>query len=174
MEEKTPKHAINEETRGTIKLSDFRPSKLHPKAKTRILMALLGTFLIIFGCIYMLSTAIFYFNPDITTPEGLSYFFKDLVSLCYIIGSILVIVILWYIMIKDCPISPAAKLNYNESHDKSIKGVKVVAAVATALANKGGGNSIESVATAVDDYFKEGESNGEYSKHSSDKYGASM
>ena len=94
MEEKTPKHAINEKTRGTIKLSDFRPSQLHPKAKTRILIALLGTFLIVFGCIYMLSTTIFYFNPDITTPEGLSYFFKDLVSLCYVIGSILVIVIL--------------------------------------------------------------------------------
>ena len=56
-------------------------------------------------------------------------------------------------MIKDCPISPAAKTNYEASHDKSIKGVKVVAALASAIANKGTGDSIESIATAVDDYF---------------------
>ena len=56
-------------------------------------------------------------------------------------------------MIKDCPISPAAKANYEASHDKSIKGVKVVAALAFAIANKGTGDSIESIATAVDDYF---------------------
>ena len=30
--------------RGKIKLSDFKPSNLHPKAKFRILMALIGTF----------------------------------------------------------------------------------------------------------------------------------
>ena len=77
-------------------------------------------------------------------------------------------------MIKDCPISPAAKLNYDESHDKTIKGVKVITAMAAAIANKGSGNSVESVATAVDDYFKEGESNGEQSEYSSNKYGASM
>ena len=56
-------------------------------------------------------------------------------------------------MIKDCPISPAAKANYEISHDKSMKGVKIVAAVASAVANKGTGNSIESVANAVDEYF---------------------
>jgi len=80
-------------------------------------------------------------------------------------------------MIKDCPVSPAAKLNYDASHDKSIKGVKVIAAMAAAIANKGGGNSIESVATAIDGYFNEDEGekqNGEQSKHSSDQHGASV
>ena len=70
-------------------------------------------------------------------------------------------------MIKDCPISPAAKANYEVSHDKSMKGVKIVAAVASAVANKGTGNSIESVATAVDEYFtvdeKKEENDGESS-----------
>lgn len=152
MEENIPKHAI-QDTRGTIKLSDFRPKNLHPKAKARILMALFGTFLVTFGCIYMLSTSMFYFNPNLSTPNGLSEFFKDMVSIFYIIGTILVICILWYVMIKDCPISPAAKANYEISHDKSIRGVKIVAAVASAVANKGTGNSIESVANAVDEYF---------------------
>lgn len=64
-------------------------------------------------------------------------------------------------MIKDCPISPAAKLNYNMSHDKTSKGVRVVATIAAAIANKGTGDSIESVATAIDTYFNEGEENGE-------------
>ena len=94
MEEKKPKHASSEQVRGTIKLSDLRPSKLHPKAKMRMLLALLGTFLIVFGCIYMLSTSVFYFNPNIETPEGLVYFLKDLVNLGYVVGSILVIIIL--------------------------------------------------------------------------------
>lgn len=155
--EETPKHAI-QDVRGTIKISDFRPKNLHPKAKSRILMALLGTFLIIFGCIYMLSTSTFYFSPNLSTPNGLSEFFKDMVSILYIIGTILVIGILWHVMIKDCPISPAAKANYDASHDKSIKGVKVVAAIAAAVANKGGGNSIDSVATAIDGYFNEEQS----------------
>lgn len=56
-------------------------------------------------------------------------------------------------MIKDCPISPAAKANYEMSHDKSMRGVRLVAAVASAVANKGTGDSIESVANAVDEYF---------------------
>lgn len=154
--DKTPKHVIKDE-RGQIKFSDFYPSNLHPKAKARILMALVGTFLIIFGCIYMLSTSTFYFNPDLSTPTGLAEFFKNMVNFMYIVGSIIVIMILWHIMIKDCPISPAAKINYNASHDKSMKGVKVIAAMATAIANKGGGNSIDSVATAIDGYFSEEE-----------------
>lgn len=77
-------------------------------------------------------------------------------------------------MIKDCPISPAAKLNYNASHDKSSRGVKVVATIAAAIANKGTGDTIESVATAIDDYFSEGEKDGEYSEYSSNEYGASV
>ena len=79
-------------------------------------------------------------------------------------------------MIKDCPISPAAKANYDASHDKSMKGVKVIAALAAAVANKGTGNSIDSVATAIDNYFdeeKEGE-NDKPSEYSSNKYGASV
>ena len=174
--EETPKHA-KDSLRGTIKLSDFRLKNLHPKAKGRIFLALIGTFLIIFGCIYMLSTATFYFNPNLTTPMGLSEFFKDMVSVLYIVGSILVIAILWHVMIKDCPISPAAKANYQASHDKSMKGVKVVAALAAAIANKGGGNSIDSVANAVDGYFseeQEGDKNGKQSEYSGDKHGASM
>ena len=157
MEENIPKHAQQEQTRGKIKLSDFRPSNLHPKAKARILMALAGTFLIIFGCIYMLSMSTFYFNPDLSTSMGLSEFFKNMVNIMYVVGSIIVIIILWHVMIKDCPISPAAKANYNASHDKSMKGVKIIAAVATAIANKGGGNSIDSVATTINDYFNEDE-----------------
>ena len=96
MTEKTnPRHKKdNELIRGTIKPSDFRPANLHPKAKARMLMALMGTFLIIFGCIYMLSISTFYFNPDTSTPEGLSQFLTNLVALGYIIGSILVIMIL--------------------------------------------------------------------------------
>jgi hypothetical protein len=76
-------------------------------------------------------------------------------------------------MIKDCPISPAAKINYEASHDKSRKGVRIVAALASAVANKGTGNSIESVADAVDDYFseeesqKKGDKDAEQSKYSS-------
>lgn len=143
----------NEMTRGKIIFSDFYLSNLHPKAKMRILLSILGTFLIIFGCFYMLSMTPFYFNPDLSTSIGLSNFFSNMIFFGYIIGSILVILILWYVMIKDCPISPAAKLNYNASHDKSMKGVKVIAALATAVANKGTGNSIDSVATAIDDYF---------------------
>lgn len=153
MEESTPKHEMQENIRGTIKISDFRPKNLHPKAKMRVLLSILGTFLIIFGCFYMLSMTPFYFELNLDTSIGLSNFFSDAVFFSYIIGSILVIFILWYVMIKDCPISPAAKANYEASHDKSIKGVKVVAALAFAIANKGTGDSIESIATAVDDYF---------------------
>ena len=58
-------------------------------------------------------------------------------------------------MIKDCPISPAAKANYDASHDKSMRGVKIIAAMATAIAIKGGGNSIDSVAAAIDGYFND-------------------
>ena len=58
-------------------------------------------------------------------------------------------------MIKDCPISPAAKWNYQNSHDKSIEGVKLITAVVNAVANKGSGNSIDSVATALDNYLEE-------------------
>lgn len=167
MEENTPKHAIQEEARGTIKISDFRPKNLHPKAKMRILLAIAGTLLVIFGCFYMLSMTTFYFNPDTSTSIGLSNFFSNMVFFGYIIGSIFVILILWYVMIKDCPVSPAAKANYDASHDKSMKGVKIVAALASAVANKGTGNSIESVATAVDDYFtveeKQEEQNGKSS-----------
>lgn len=176
MEESIPKH-VKDDERGTIKFSDFRPKNLHPKAKLRILIALLGTFLVIFGCIYMLSTSMFYFNPDLSTPTGLSEFLKNMVSILYIVGTILVIMILWYVMIKDCPISPAAKANYEASHDKSMKGVKVIAALAAAVANKGTGNSIDSVATAIDNYFDEpqdGEKNDKQSEHSSDKHGASV
>lgn len=176
--DETPKHVKEDYQRGTIKLSDFRPKNLHPKAKMRIALAILGTFLVIFGCIYMLSTSVFYFNPDLSTPNGLSEFFKDAVCVLYIVGTVLVIGILWHVMIKDCPISPAAKANYEASHDKSMKGVKVVAALAAAVANKGTGNSIDSVATAVDNYFSE-EQEGEkrdvqQSEYSSDKYGTSM
>lgn len=73
-------------------------------------------------------------------------------------------------MIKDCPISPAAKINYKASHDKSIKGVRVVTAMATAIANKGDSDSIDSVATAIDDYFSEDEEveNDEQSEYSRD------
>ncbi len=152
MEKNTPKHA-KDSIRGIIKISDFKPKNLHPKAKARILIALAGTLLVIFGCFYMLSMSTFYFDPDISTSAGLSNFFSNMVFFGYIVGSIFVILILWYVMIKDCPISPAAKINYDVSHDKSIKGVKIVAAVASAVANKGTGNSIESVANAVDDYF---------------------
>lgn len=164
----------DEITRGTIKFSDLRPANLHPKAKARMLMGLMGTFLVIFGCIYMLSMSVFYFNPDLSTPEGLNQLFTNLVAFGYVIGSILVIIILWYVMIKDCPISPAAKLNYNASHDKSSRGVKVVATIAAAIANKGTGDTIESVATAIDDYFSEGEKDGEHSEYSSNEYGASV
>ena len=153
MEDNTPKHAMPDNERGIIKLSDFRPANLHPKAKARILMAIAGTLLVIFGCFYMLSMSTFYFDPDITTSEGLSNFFSNMVFFGYVIGSIFVILILWYVMIKDCPISPAAKANYEMSHDKSMRGVKLVAAVASAVANKGTGDSIESVANAVDEYF---------------------
>lgn len=141
--------------RGKIKLSDFKPSNLHPKAKFRISMALIGTFLLIFGCIFMLSTATIAFNPDVSTPAGLSAFFKDLVAIGYVVGTIFVIILLWCLMIKDCPISPAAKWNYQNSHDKSIEGVKLITAVANAVANKGSGNSIDSVATALDNYLEE-------------------
>ena len=152
MEENTPKHT-SQEIRGTIKLSDFHPKNLHPKAKARILMAIAGTLLVIFGCFYMLSMSTFYFETDMTTSVGLSNFFSNMVFFGYIIGSIFVILILWYVMIKDCPISPAAKINYEASHDKSIKGVKIIAALASAIANRGDSDSIEYVATAVDDYF---------------------
>lgn len=166
----TPKHAIEQQVRGEIKLSDFKLANLHPKAKSRILMSFIGTFLIIFGCIYMLSMSTFYFDPDISTPIGLSELFKNLVNIMYIVGSILVIIILWHVMIKDCPISPAAKANYDASHDKSMRGVKIIAAMATAIANKGGGNSIDSVAAAIDGYFNEDEGkkqNDEQGKYSS-------
>ena len=166
MEENIPKH-LKDSNRGTIKMSDFRPKNLHPKAKARILMAIAGTLLIIFGCFYMLSMSTFYFETDMTTSMGLSNFFSNMVFFGYIIGSIFVILILWYVMIKDCPISPAAKINYNASHDKSMKGVKIVAAVASAIANKGSGDSIEYMANTVDEYFtteeQEEEQNGESS-----------
>lgn len=152
MEENTPKHA-SQEVRGTIKLSDFRPKNLHPKAKARVLMSIAGTLLIIFGCFYMLSMSTFYFETDMTTSIGLSNFFSNMVFFGYIVGSIFVILILWYVMIKDCPISPAAKINYEASHDKSIKGVKIVAALASAIANRGDSNSIEYMASTVDEYF---------------------
>lgn len=152
MEENTPKHAA-QRVRGTIKLSDFRPKNLHPKAKARVLMSIAGTLLIVFGCFYMLSMSTFYFETDTTTSEGLSNFFSNMVFFGYIVGSIFVILILWYVMIKDCPISPAAKINYEASHDKSVKGVKIVAALASAIANKGDSDSIEYVANAVDEYF---------------------
>lgn len=84
----------DEITRGTIKFSDLRPANLHPKAKARMLMGLMGTFLVIFGCIYMLSMSVFYFNPDLSTPEGLNQLFTNLVAFGYVIGSILVIIIL--------------------------------------------------------------------------------
>ena len=165
MEENIPKHA-KDSVRGTIKISDFRPKNLHPKAKARILMSIAGTLLIIFGCFYMLSMSTFYFETDMTTSMGLSNFFSNMVFFGYIIGSIFVILILWYVMIKDCPISPAAKINYDASHDKSMKGVKIVAAVASAIANKGSGDSIEYVANTVDEYFtteEQEEQNGESS-----------
>lgn len=165
MEENIPKHA-KDSIRGTIKISDFRPKNLHPKAKARILMSIAGTLLIIFGCFYMLSMSTFYFETDMTTSMGLSNFFSNMVFFGYIIGSIFVILILWYVMIKDCPISPAAKINYDASHDKSMKGVKIVAAVASAIANKGSGDSIEYVANTVDEYFtteEQEEQNGESS-----------
>lgn len=167
MEEKEPKHNI----RGTIRISDFRPKNLHPKAKARVLIALAGTLLVIFGCFYMLSMSTFYFDPDINTSAGLSNFFSDMVFFGYIVGSIFVILILWYVMIKDCPISPAAKANYDASHDKSMKGVKIVAAVASAVANKGTGNSIESVASAVDEYFTAEEEKEEQEVQKNDEVG---
>ena len=88
-----PKHA-HDAMRGKIKLSDFKPSNLHPKAKFRISMALIGTFLLIFGCIFMLSTATIVFTPDLSTPAGLSAFFKDLVAIGYVIGTVFVIILL--------------------------------------------------------------------------------
>lgn len=142
-----------QDTRGTIRLSDFRPKNLHPKAKARVLMSIAGTLLVIFGCFYMLSLSTFYFEVDTTTSEGLSNFFSNMVFYGYIIGSLFVILILWYVMIKDCPISPAAKANYEVTHDKSIKGVKIVTAIVSAVANKGDSDSIESVADAIDNYF---------------------
>jgi hypothetical protein len=57
-----PKHIKKDSVRGIIKLSDFRPKNLHPKAKARILMSIAGTLLIIFGCFYMLSINTFYFD----------------------------------------------------------------------------------------------------------------
>jgi len=94
MEEYIPKHAAQESARGTIKLSDFRPRNLHPKAKARILMAIAGTLLVIFGCFYMLSMSTYYFEADVTTSAGLSNFFSNMVFFGYIIGSIFVILIL--------------------------------------------------------------------------------
>ena len=47
-----------------------------------------------------------------------------------------------------------------------MKGVKIVAAVASAIANKGSGDSIEYVANTVDEYFtteEQEEQNGESS-----------
>ena len=85
-------HAINE--RGTIKLSDFRPKNLHPKAKARVLMSIAGTLLIIIGCFYILSITPFYFETDFETSEGLANFFSNMVFFGYIIGSFFVILIL--------------------------------------------------------------------------------
>lgn len=148
-----PKHIKKDSVRGIIKLSDFRPKNLHPKAKARILMSIAGTLLIIFGCFYMLSINTFYFDWDLETSEGLSSFFSNMVFFGYIVGSIFITLILWYVMIKDCPISPAAKINYDASHDKSTKGVKIVAALASAIANKGGGENIDYLADTINDYF---------------------
>ena len=91
--EEAPKHA-KDSTRGTIKISDFRPRNLHPKAKARILMSFAGTLLVIFGCFYMLSMSTFYFETDVSTSMGLSNFFSNMVFFGYIIGSIFVILIL--------------------------------------------------------------------------------
>ena len=94
MEENVGKHTKPDEIRGKIKLSDFRPANLHPKAKARVLMAIAGTLLVIFGCFYMLSMSTFYFEPDLNTSMGLSNFFSNMVFFGYIIGSIFVILIL--------------------------------------------------------------------------------
>ena len=153
---------MNEERdEGRIKLSDFRPKNLHPKAKFRICMALLGTFLLIFGCICMLSTATITFGWDFSTTAGFSASMRNLIAIGYVIGTIIVILILWYVMIKDCPISPNAKKNYDAAHDKTEAGVKVITAIAAAVVNKGGGNSLENVADAVDNYFEETQDNQE-------------
>lgn len=116
-------------------------------------MAFIGTFLLIFGCVYMLSTTTIVLHPDLNTSVGLMELFRNLVAAGYVLGTAIVIWILWHLMIKDCPISPAAKWNYESSHDKSLKGVKVVTAIASAIASKGTANSIDNVATALDDYF---------------------
>lgn len=85
-----PKHA-KDRMRGTIKLSDFRPSNLHPKAKLRISMAFIGTFLLIFGCVYMLSTTTIVLHPDLNTSIGLMELFRNLVAAGYVLGTAIVI-----------------------------------------------------------------------------------
>lgn len=148
------KHA-KEATRGDITLRDLRPSNMHPKARMRVFMALVGTLLLVIGCIYMLTTVQITPDPDLATAAGINAATRNLLALGYIIGTAAVIVILWYCMIKDCPLSPAAKANYDETHDKGMRGVVLAASIATAVANKGTGSSINAVAQAADNYFKE-------------------
>lgn len=148
------KHA-REATRGDIALRDLLPSRMHPKARMRVFMAVIGTLLLFIGCIYMLTTVQITPDPDLATAAGINAATRNLLAMGYVIGTAAVVVILWYCMIKDCPLSPAAKANYDDTHDKGMRGVVLAASIATAVANKGQGNSIEVVAQAADNYFKE-------------------
>jgi uncharacterized BrkB/YihY/UPF0761 family membrane protein len=148
------KHA-REATRGDIALRDLLPRNMHPKARLRVFLAVIGTLLLMIGCIYLLTTVQITPDPDLATAAGINAATRNLLALGYVIGTAAVIVIIWYVMVKDCPLSPAAKANYDETHDKGMRGVVLAASIATAVANKGTGSSINAVAQAADNYFKE-------------------
>lgn len=149
------KHAKVDSERGTFKLRDLRPKNLLPQAKFRLIMLLVEICFIILGCFYLLSmttitplTAI-----DTSTAFGITALTKDCLAGGYIVTSVLIIFVAIYLAFKDLPLTPAGKANYSATHDKNIKGVKVVSSLIGAVTSRGSATSIDAVATALDNYL---------------------
>ena len=143
--------------RGVLKPEDFLPKNLHPKAKLRVGMAIIGTLLTILSCIYMLTLTTI--TPpamiDMNTTYGISAMLKNCLAIGYVVVSIFIVLILWYLMFHDCPLTPAAKVNYDITHDKTLKGCKVISSLVGAVTSRGSASSIDNVATALNNYLEE-------------------
>lgn len=151
------KYTETDSTRGTLRPKDLLPRNLHPKAKLRVGMAIIGTLLVVLSCLYLLTlttiTPIETINMN--TTLGISLMLKNCLAIGYVVISIFIILILWYLMFHDCPLTPAAKLNYDAAHDKTLKGCKVVSSLIGAVTSKGSASSLDSVATALNNYLEE-------------------
>lgn len=146
-------HEQEEQYREKMKFSDLKWNNLHPKAKRSIVTFFAGIFLLTMAMLRLLTyTTITLGAIDLSKPMGVNAALNDAQAILIIIGWVVMAIILWNLMFKDTPLTPAGKIKYDATHpeDKTPQYLKVLDAVGTGWANKGSGNAFSNIYAAAE------------------------